>query len=130
MAIRQTIEAHFNTNWSKTAIAWDNVDFDPKGRQEFVRFSYQDNIGSQMSLGGVGNRLFRHSGFIFIQVLVRRGAATKRVDELADDALNIFEGNEILGLRFINCTKKSVTGIEKEWFQVNVVCEFSRDIIK
>lgn len=130
MAIRQTIETYFNTNWTKTDIAWDNVDFNPKNRVEFVRFSWQENGGSQETLGSVGNRLFRHVGILFIQVLVKRSIATKRIDELADDALNLFEGKTISGVRFINCGKRNVTNFEPEWFQVNVICEFSLDIIK
>lgn len=113
-------------------IALDNQPFTPPETGEGVkwaRVSVKFNGGTQSSLGRSGNRKFEKYGLLFIQVFTPIGHATNDNDDLAEDSLNLFEGERLGDLWFSNGRIVTI-GEDGEWYQQNVVLELTFDAIK
>lgn len=126
---RDAILTKFRTEWAnETQISWDNLDYNSNG-SEFVRVTIQYNLGSQISLGNLNNRLFRKTGLVFVQVFTRLKESMARSDFLAQKALTIFTNNAD-SVWFRNQQINSV-GREQngKYYQQNVVAEFVFDDI-
>lgn len=123
--VRTTIQSAFDTLWaSETPIAWDNVRFD-SDTTEFVRLSIQWNDGEQASLGGIGNRLFRQDGFVFLQVFTELNENPQRNDELLQKAFDHFV-TPLAGIRYYNPKPKHV-GPSGNYYQQNIIVQFQVD---
>lgn len=128
---RQAIFAQFNTAWAgATPIAWDNLDYKPNG-SEFVRLTVKHNLGSQESLGGIGGRVYRKLGLIFVQIFTPLGIAADRSDELAQLAINALRDSTTGSLWFRNHRVNDIgRNGEDSYYQLNVVIDFIYDEIK
>lgn len=113
-------------------IALDNQPFTPPEAGEgvkWVRVNVQFNTGNQDSLGTEGNRKFVKRGFLFVQVFTPVGHATNDNDELAQDSLDLFDG-ERLGDLWFQDGRIVTIGPDGEWYQQNVVLELTFEAIK
>lgn len=127
---------YFQTSWSDhTRIAGENIGDEADLKfgvgESWVRFTMDDNIGGQESLGDPmqGNVVdFRYQGVIIIQCFVPIGAGKVAAKQLADRALSIFERPSGSDVWFRNFHQETV-GITENWYQVNVVGEFVNDHI-
>lgn len=130
---RNAIFTRYLTQFSgQFDIALDNQPFSPPDPGEdvkWVRVSVQFTLGTQSSLGKTGNRKFVKSGFLYIQVFTPKGHATNNNDDLAEDSLNLFEG-ERLGDLWFNNGRIVTIGEDGEWYQQNVVLELTFQAIK
>ena len=129
---RNAMQKAFIAAWaSATPIALDNQNLKLSSSvTKWVRLSIQFNDGEQAAIGGeTGNKLFRYYGFVFVQVFTRLGTATDDNDELAEDALKVFEGKEIESIWFRNGRVNTIGESEEKWYQQNVVIEFTFDDI-
>lgn len=123
--VRTTIQSAFDTAWaSETPITWNNVRYD-SDNSEFVRFTVKFDDGWQASLGGITNRLFRLSGFVFVQIFTDLNENPKRGDELAQIAYDHFV-TPLAGIRYFNPKLKDV-GSDGNYYQQNIVVEFQVD---
>jgi len=132
-AAENTILQAFLTAWGSTSlVALENQeDTPPADGSPWVRISVQHNDGEQASLGGdSGNRFFRASGFVFVQVFVLKGTGKKVLNQNSYTALKVFDSN-IGGIWFRNGRVVSVPiPKEEKWAQQNVVVEFLYDDIR
>lgn len=130
---RNAIFTRYLTEFSgQFDIALDNQKFTPPETGDgvkWVRVSIKFNDGTQSSLGQSGNRKFEKYGLLFIQVFTPDGHATNDNDELAEDSLNLFEG-ERLGELWFNNGRIVTIGPDGEWYQQNVVLELTFSAIK
>ena len=123
--VRTTIQSAFDTAWAdETPIAWGNVRYDSVS-SEFVRFTVKFDDGWQASLGGTPNRLFRLSGFVFLQIFTDLNENPQRSDTLAQIAYDHFV-TPLAGIRYNNPKIKDV-GSDGNYYQQNVVVEFQVD---
>lgn len=125
------MQSRFITQWAdETPVAYDNDEFDtPSADVEWARFNIQFNVGFQESFGNTGNRKFRRAGLIFIQVFTPENTGSFRGTELARRALNIFDGERLGDIWFVNGVIRSAGNING-WFQTNVSIEFRYDEVK
>lgn len=130
---RNAIEIAYLTEFNgQFPIALDNQPFTPPETGEgvkWVRVNVKFTDGGQSSLGRLGNRKFEKYGLMFVQVFTPTGHATNDNDDLAEDSLNLFEG-ERLGDLWFNSGRIVTIGSDDEWYQQHVVLEFTFDAIK
>lgn len=130
---RNTITVRYLDEFSgQFPIALDNQPFTPPEAGDgvkWVRLSVRFTDGAQGSLGRANNRRFDKVGLLFIQVFTPAGRATNDNDDLAEDSLNLFEGETLGDLWFNNGSIKTI-GSDDEWYQQNVVLELSFSAIK
>jgi hypothetical protein len=117
--IQSTFLSKFETG---VPVALDNASFDtPEG--EWVGFQVKFQTGGQSTLGIAGNRRGLRSGTILITVNVPLYSSTFRAEELAEKALNIFDGKSIGGISFFDGTY-STFGEAGKWYQVIAILGF------
>lgn len=123
--VRISIQTSFDTAWAdETPLAWDNVRYDSIN-SEFARLTVKFDDGWQASLGGTPNRLFRLSGFVFLQVFADVNENQQRADELSQIAYDYFV-TPLAGIRYFNPKIKDI-GFEGNYYNQNVVVEFQVD---
>lgn len=113
-------------------IALDNQPFtppDPASGVRWTRLSVQFTDGTQDTLGRPANRKFVKEGLLFIQVFTPQFHATNVNDDLAENSLNVFEGVK-LGDLWFNDGRIETVGSDGEWYQQNVVLDFTFEAIK
>lgn len=111
-------------------IALDNQDFDPSDDESlWVRLHVKFNDGGQDSLGKLGNRRFGKIGFVYIQVFSKKGGATDDNDEIANNSLDVFDGERLGDLWFFNGRIETI-GSGDVWYQQNVSIEFKFENIR
>jgi len=105
-------------------IAIDNQIFtQPKPAEKYVRVTVKFNVGSQHTLGRKGNRKFVKLGLLFIQIFTPINTGTNENDILANDSLELFDGESLGRLWFYN--GRIETGAnDGVYYQQNVVVEF------
>lgn len=130
---RNAILVQYLTTYSGVIpIALDNQPFTPPETGDgvkWVRVSIQFVDGRQASLGRANNRRFDKRGILFVQVFTPTGYATNDNDELAEASLNLFEGVNLNGLWFDQGRIETI-GSDDEWYQQNVVINFTFSAIK
>ncbi len=124
------LESYFDTNWSHTDVAWQNVPFNidkrvAAGLSEWVRFTVAPGDTVQKSMGAPTN-IFRSTGAIIVQIFVRRNVGLARARYLADEVAALFLANRVGSITIKN-TSISTVGESGGWFQTNVNCEYSVD---
>lgn len=124
------VSAKFLAHWgAETAIAWDNLDFDPSTVDEYVRFSVQHADGDRADIAGDdADALYRRSGFVFIQVFTPKGGGTDRSNELGEKGLSFLE--RYRGQLWMRSQALRPVGNDGRWFQVNLSAEFLYDSLR
>lgn len=121
-AERVNIEGRFNTNWTTTTIAFDNVPFDMPNDTPWVRC----NILNGNTVYRAINGLKRHTGVINIQIFVPVNTGTNTAREYSDTIATIFDGQTF---NDVVCDVASIQtiGTDKKFHQVNVNIPYWRD---
>lgn len=127
------MSAMFKAVWDATGyqVRWENV----REQRDVVdrpwaSFVIRHATGSQVSLGGVGERTFSRPGTIIISVFAPIGNGLSTSYALAKIAANAYEGKHSPnGVWFRNVSVREI-GREGEFFQVNAVIDFDYDEIK
>lgn len=119
-AVRTAFGAHWTAAGEDLAIvAWDNLDFDPAGLDDYVFVGLAHSVGSQASLGTGVDIQVRREATLAAQVFVRHNTGHARVDELAEILLDFMESTKITGIRFRDPAMIEAGRIQ-QWFQANV----------
>lgn len=103
---REAIYQRFVDNYSATQFVFEGEQF-PDTPNEWVRLSVRHNARVQSTMGGTGNRRFRASGLIVVQIYTQPNQGLRRGDGLGQSILGIYEG---VGFSGIDCT----TGLVRE----------------
>lgn len=91
-ASADAIRQRWNTNWT-TPTHYDNAPtFEPPQTEPWVRLTVQPADVTQRSLGGVGGRCERVTGFIGIQIFTPLESGDADAWTLADSARALLEG--------------------------------------
>jgi len=96
---RQTIEDHLGTQYSTTAIEWDNVDFNQLGHSEYISCFIRHGKSDLVSIGG-SQRNYKRVGQLALIIFTEWGAGQKRNDDIADILVGIFAGLQINDIQF------------------------------
>jgi hypothetical protein len=86
--------------------------------------------GGQRTFGERGSRRFSREGFVFVQVFVPRSEGVTLADRLGKIATTAFEGNATPGGIWFRNVRANEVGSDAQWYQMNVVAEFTYDEIK
>jgi len=132
--VREAILTAFSTVWTTAGedlatIAWDNLDFDPQGLENYVFVSFAHSTGTVAALGAGASTYNRRTAIFAAQIFVRHNTGQSRAEALAEIVLDFVESARIQGIRFREPTMTSV-GRGAEWFQVNVNAVVEYDTIR
>lgn len=125
---RTAIQQAFATAWGVTTpVAWDNTDFNPLAlsTSPWVSLTINFVTGSQIGLGGAGQRYFRSGGLIFVQVFTVAGTNAVQNDLYCQQAKNAFKGVSLAGGLWFRNERTVTVGADGKWYQQNVSVEFT-----
>ena len=112
-------------------IATDNNRFDPPNiPQKWVRLTVKFVGGNQNSLGKKGNRKFLKTGLMNIQVFTPDNKGTDENDELANDSLDLFDGERLGNLWLYNGRLDSSPGNDDSYFRQDAIIEFEFEAVR
>lgn len=129
---KEAIYLRFTGNFTGVAaglIALDNEEFNEPDNGAWVRLVVRTGPRGQDTLGKAGNRKFRTTGTVFVQVYTETNTGVKSGDALAKEAADIFEGVSFSGLDF-QAVQTRETGPDGKWYQHLVEAEFDYDEVK
>jgi len=129
---KEAVYLRFTSNF--TGVALDRIFFDNEEGEipdtgDWVRLVVRSTARTQNTLGGVGNRRFRSTASVFVQVYTQANTGVKQSDILTKEAADIFEGVSFSGLDFQSAVIRE-TGPTGKWYQSVVEAEFEYDEIK
>ncbi len=121
-SVQTTLETFFKTQWTYTAIEFENDSLDTNGLDEFVRFSIQFGDGKPMALG---NKEFRYPAVLFVQIFNRPAVGNARSMILADLASALFRTTlSLLPIKFHVPVVLKIPKIDAGFIQTQVSCSF------
>lgn len=129
---KEAVYQRFVDNYTGVAldkITFDNEDFNEPGTGAWVRLVVRSTARVQDTLGKPGNRRFRSSASVFVQVYTEVDTGVQQSDTLAKEAADIFEGVSFSGLDFQSAVVRE-TSPDGKWYQSVVEAEFDYDEIK
>lgn len=124
-AERQSIEDRFGSNWSATAVRYENVKFSTKEHDEFVSLVYIPDDKKEKSLG-TDPVQFRSYGEIVVQIFVKPNSGAARALQLADLVADIWRAAKFDGIT-VMAPRVVKVGVNDGWYQVNVISPYYRD---
>ena len=124
VAEKSTIEVFLASNYTSTLVKYENDEMNDSTVDEWIRVSTQNAAASQISLGS--NPLFRYRSVLFVQIFVRPDIGSGRALVIADLMTSLFRAKSIGDMTFFVPRIQKV-GVNKDWYQVNVSIEFSRE---
>ncbi len=99
---RKTVYNTFITEWNaETPFALDNETFDPEETPKWVRLVVRNTGSNQETLGIKTNRKFLRQASVLVQVFTPQNTGTVEADRLSEIIKNIFEGEKIDELWFL-----------------------------
>ena len=101
---------------------------EPEGG-EWIRVTVRHTTAPQVTLGRKTNRKFDRNGNIFIQVFTEAESGRESADLLAQEAVDLFEGEGFDGIDILNAESRE-TGADGKWYIILVECEFTFEEIK
>ena len=122
-ALRDSIEARFDTNWATTPVAYENVDFTPPDGP-WVRLTIIIGQGQTAGIDGT-NPTVRDTGLISIQLFVPAGTGTKLADGYIDSLVAIYEHTRFDGILAYTASPVPL-GVTDGWHQTNITIPFRR----
>lgn len=128
----EAVYQRFVTNFTGTSnVVFRNEEptFDPETVSTWVRLSVGTLARAQETLGRVGNRKYRPSASVVVQVYTRANTGVKQGETLAEEAKDVFEGTSFSGLDFNNGIVRNGP-IEGKWQQHVAEVEFDYEEIK
>lgn len=126
---RASVYDRWNTQWGVTTpFTFDNEHFSTPDAP-WARLTVRNTESLQETLGAPGNRHFRRSASVFVQLFDLVDVGLANLDSLAQTARGIFEGVSFSGLDFTNVVIRE-SGVDGKWFQFVVEAFFDYDEIK
>ena len=129
-AVRTAFGAHWTAAGENLAtVAWDNLDFDTAGLDDYVHLGLVHSTGELASLGA-GNTIQTRKGVIFAaQLFVRHNTGQARADALAETLLDFVESTQLTGIRFRDQTLTE-GGRVQQWFTATVTALIEYDAFR
>lgn len=127
--VNNGIQNYFATDWqlgSNTPIAYQNIDYDSKGIDEWVRLSIFWDDQEQASKG-LGCTFQRYYGSVIVQIYTPVNHGMNRGLELASEVIDILTARTIEGA-VLDSAGAAVMGQTNNWHQINVACDFFYDL--
>jgi hypothetical protein len=134
------INGQLNTEWladvltATVPLLWDNVIGDPPSTkdadgnpQPWARAVVRHATGENAAIGG---RLFMHAGQVFVQIFTPAGVKPKLPYQLAEVAKRAFEGRATASGVWFRDVRVNEVGQSGDWFQVNVIADFTYDHLR
>lgn len=107
----------------------EDEDFSEDTTIPWIRLSVLDQVRTQQTLGKVTNRRYLSLAQVFVQIFTETGIGMNTGDNLATEALGIFEGVSFSGLDFNDGLARQA-GADGKWYQHIVEVNFDYDEIK
>lgn len=110
-----------------------------KETEAWVRYSILRTASAQDSLGASGNRRFLRIGRVFVQIFVRVGMKTSRLNSLCSKVVDIYENVSLPNFRVLQILQQDLTEGEEgtrskngngAWFGTMINVQFAFDEIK
>lgn len=123
---RELIFQQFVDAWGdQTPYMFQNEDLETDNLPEWARVTVLETNSTQDTLGNSGNRKFERSGVVTVQIFVRGGTGTQRLDELATIARDAYEGFTfaLSSVTFLDVNVSEI-GPDGSWYQYNVTANF------
>lgn len=140
--IEDIITSCFLQEWGDTTpviLKNQHVSEITEGNEAWVRFSVLRTASTQNSFGSLGTRRFLRMGRIYVQIFVRSGTITSKLNELSAKVIEIYERGDKSPLRILGIVqydladgadrKASVTG-DGVWFGTLINITFAFDEVK
>lgn len=109
----------------------DGVDIPPKTPTPWARASLRHATGGQTSLsGGLGKRTYTRTGVFIVQIFVPLGENLSEAQQLAKVVVDAFDGKASPRAVWYRNVRVNEIGSDGDWFQVNVLVDFTYDEIK
>ncbi len=132
------ILATFKAAWDTTGypVAYENVKgasaTPPAGSSDpWARVTLRHTFGEQASLSGSGGtRRWRRDGLLTVQIFIPIGEGLSEGYSLAKTVVDAFEGIATTSAVWFRNVRVNEIGNDGEWYQVNVLVDFTYDEIK
>ena len=122
--IRAAIEARLSSNWTTTAIAWDNVEYNPTPATSFIRLIVDEVDSTQVSMATTP--CHRIVGLIHIMIMVPINTGTNVARGYADTLAGIFRNADFSSVKCQSPRIRRV-GDVGEYYQLSVLIPFYVD---
>lgn len=96
--VKSTIESHIASNWTETAVQYENVDLNTDSLNEYISIHVLSGEGVQATLGDIGE--YKVTGVLVVIIFTELGTGSKRAKELADTMSDLFRGAKINDITF------------------------------
>ena len=128
---RDAVRTAFGLHWTAAGedldnVAFDNLDFNAKGRDFYVFFGLAHVTGSQASLGTGVDIQVRRNVVLAAQIFVKHNTGQAESDRLAEIILDFCESVKIAGIRFRDMGVTEA-GRTQQWFEVVVNAQIDYD---
>lgn len=128
---RKAMYDKFITDWAGTTlIDTDNGEFIEPESDPWVRLTVRGQEGGQTSLGKKTNRRYERQGIFFVQVFTPVNTGTSESDILAQQAMDILEGERLSADLWLGNSVNREVGAKGKWYATNVETEFTYEEIK
>lgn len=129
---RDEMSARFKTAWDASAFAsktvlWDDVGAPPPNAELWVRHSIRHADGYGAALG---NRLFRRTGTIWVQLHAPTGEGFTRLDQMGMVAQEAYEGQATPGGAWFRNVRAREAGVDGAFQRLNVLVDFEYDEVR
>lgn len=94
-----------------------------------VRLVHADGGAASLS-GALATKRYRRDGFLTVQVFVPSGEGLSRARQLAKIVMDAYDGASTPGGAWFRNARLNEVGPDGNWFQVNVLVDFTYDEIK
>lgn len=124
--LRQYVETRLKTNWTFTAIKYENLDFTPIVGQPYIELSLEPDKSYQIGL--IQKPVFRHVGLLVFEIHVPTNTGTKNTRTYIDNIAKLFAGQQF---NDITCQSIDSMKIGKvgEWYLTIAYVEYQYDSI-
>jgi hypothetical protein len=122
--IRAAIEARLSTNWTTTAIAWDNVEYNPSPATSFIRLIVDEVDSTQVSMATTP--CHRIVGLIHIMIMVPINTGTNVARGYADTLAGYFRNADFSDIKCQSPRIRRVGDIG-EYYQYSLLIPFYTD---
>lgn len=123
--ISEGLACYFEDNWTKTDIAWPNIEFTDDGVTEYVRFNFLPNLSQRATMTGSPNKGIRMIGVLTINIFTEKHLGEEVGVGYATEIVALFQEKRI-GTATSNFiitrvpTPTNVGSSDDRWHQINV----------
>lgn len=130
---RDEIMALFSAAWpDEYKVLWQDKGGRPPDEQApWARFTISHTAGGQATLSNDnGRKRFRRDGFLIVQIFTPVGDGLSSSDTLTKIVLDAYEGKATPGGAWFRNVRVNEVGPDGDWYQVNVLADFTYDEVK